>query len=89
MGGDLEREYQVTAGLSRSLIDYKFSLGLEGKAAWVDTKADRGNFEKEYFLGPSVQYRPSPPLTVNFAPTIGLAAESPDAQIWLNVGYEF
>lgn len=89
LGGDLEREYQVSAGLTRTLIDYKLSLGVEGKAAWVDTKTDRGNFEKEYFLGPSIQYRPHPPMTINFAPTFGLTSESPEAQIWLNVGWEF
>ncbi len=88
VSGDLEREYRVDSGLSCSLIDYKLSLGVEGRAAYTDTKEDRGNFEKQYYLGPTIQYRPYPPMTINIAPTFGLGADSAKAQIWFNVGWE-
>jgi len=40
-------------------------------------------------LGPSIQYRPLPQMTINFAPLVGLTDDSPDAQIYLNLGWEF
>lgn len=88
-GGDLEHEYSVRSGLSYSAIDSKLALGAECEALFTDTRADRGNFEKAVLVGPSLQYRPSPALTMNLAPLVGVTEDSPDAQIWSNVGWEF
>ncbi|MEI6149943.1 MAG: hypothetical protein WCS01_12640 [bacterium] len=88
-GGDLEREYQFCSGLSYAVRDYKLALGAECKAAFTDTKEDRGNFENSVLLGPSLQYRPFPQMTMNFAPLFGMTSDSPDAQVWFNTGWEF
>jgi hypothetical protein len=88
-GGDLEREYQICSGLSYALRDYKLALGAECKAAFTDTREDRGTFENSILLGPSLQYRPFPQMTMNFAPLIGVTDESPDAQVFFNTGWEF
>ncbi len=89
MGGDREYEYQVTGGLSYSVIDSRLSIGAETRALMADTKEDRGNFTENVFVGPSLQYRPLPQMTVNFAPLIGVTGNSPDAQFFVNVGWEF
>lgn len=88
-GGDLEREYQFCSGLSYAVRDYKLALGGECKAAFTDTKADRGDFENSVLIGPSVQYRPFPQMTMNFAPLFGVTSDSPTAQVWFNTGWEF
>lgn len=88
-GGALEREYQLCSGLSYSVRDYKLSLGGECRAAFTDTKEDRGAFSNDVQLGPSVQYRPFPQMTLNFAPLFGVTSESNRAQMWFNVGWEF
>jgi len=87
--GDLEREYQVCNGLSYTLLDYKLAVGVEGREVFTDAKQDRGSFTTEIVLGPSFQYRPITHCYVNFAPLVGVTDESPDAQLWLNAGYEF
>jgi len=88
-GGDLEREYQLCSGLSYAVRDYKLAVGGECKAAFTDTKEDRGNFDDSVLLGPSIQYRPFPQMTMNFAPLVGVTDSSPKAQLWFNAGWEF
>ncbi len=40
-------------------------------------------------IGPSIQWKPVKNFTMNFAPLIGTTNESPAAQIYLNMGWEF
>lgn len=87
-GGELEREYSVRSGVSYTVRDSKLAVGAECQASFTDVKADRGNFEDSVVVGPSFQYRPSPQLTLNFAPLIGVTENSPDAQVWFNCGWE-
>lgn len=88
-GGEREYEYQLTGAISYTVIDEKFSVGAEGIIALTDVKDDRGNFSDSYLIGPSFQFRPIPPMTINLAPLIGIGQDSPRAQVFLNIGYEF
>lgn len=88
-GGDLEREYQLCSGLSYSVRDYKLAVGAECKAAFTDTKEARGTFDDDVLLGPSIQYRPFPQMTMNIAPLFGVTDNSDKAQLWFNAGWEF
>ena len=88
-GGDLEREYSVRSGLSYSAWDYKLAVGAECQASFTDTRADRGDFETSVVIGPSLQYRPFPQMTMNCAPLIGVTDDAPKAQVWFNTGWEF
>lgn len=87
--GEREYEYQLTGGLSYSVIDSKLWVGLEGQMIAIDTKEDRGDYDWEYLLGPSIQYRPLPQVHVTFAPLVGLTEDSPDFRAFLVIGYEF
>jgi hypothetical protein len=88
-GGAREIEYQISGGLSYTVIDEKFSAGIEAKALFTDDHDHRGTFTDQYLVGPSFQYRPLPQLTINLAPLVGIGDNSPDAEVTLNVGYEF
>jgi len=85
----LTNEWQFTAGVARTITDMKISLGGEIQAIWADTAQDRGNFDKEFFIGPSIQWRPQPRMVVNLSLLKGIGADSPDARTYLNVGWEF
>src|ERR1035437_1590143 len=73
-GGLQENSREWTAGISRTVRDAKLSLGLETKLALVDrkdSKGIRGNLEKQFGIGPSLQVRPLPPMHLDFAALIG------------------
>lgn len=91
LGGEKEYEYQVTSGLSYTIIDSKLSAGIEAIGMIADVQGDRGNFgqSEAIFVGPSVQYRPMPQVTMNLAPLFGVTDDSPDARVFINFGYEF
>lgn len=91
MGGEKEYEYQVTAGVSYTIVDSKLSAGLEVIGMVADVKGHRGDFSESeaVFVGPSVQVKPTPQITANFAPLFGVTDDSPDARLFINFGYEF
>ncbi|MFT3683906.1 MAG: hypothetical protein QM783_03080 [Phycisphaerales bacterium] len=88
-GEEREHEYAVTTGISRTIVDEKLSIGAESVLSLTDVKGHRGDMATSLVIGPDLQWRPVPNLTVNFAPLIGVTNESPAAQIYLNVGWEF
>jgi hypothetical protein len=89
LGGTGENDYGFTAGLSKTLDDQRLSLGGELKIEYIDTSATRGDYEKVFLLGPSLQYRPTTHVHMDFAPLLGLGGDSPAMQALFVVGYEF
>ena len=88
-GGEYENEYELTAAASRNLSGDRFALGAEMKAALVDTKVDRGDFEEELLVGPSLQYHATSEFHMGLATLIGIGSESPEMEAVLRLGYEF
>jgi hypothetical protein len=88
-GGAQENGYEITAGVSKTLVDQRFSVGAEVKAAWIDEKADRGNYQNEVLLGPSFQFRPVPNAHIDVAPLFGVSDDSPEAKVTILFGWEF
>ncbi len=88
-GGELERNYEITAGISKTLVDSKFSVGAEIKAAMADVESDRGNFANEVLIGPSVQFLPLPNAHIDFAALAGVTDDSPDAKLTFVFGWAF
>ncbi|MCB9843608.1 MAG: transporter [Phycisphaeraceae bacterium] len=89
LGGEREHEYQITTALSYSVIDSTLSLGVENIFTFADVANDRGDFTTKFAIGPSIQWKPLAPLTFNISPLIGIGKDSPDMQLWINVGWEF
>lgn len=88
-GGVQENGYEITAGLSKTLVDQRFSVGAEVKAAWIDEEGSRGDYQNEVLVGPSFQFRPVPNAHIDIAPLIGCTDESPDAKLTFVFGWEF
>jgi len=89
LGDEREAEYEINGGISYTVIDPKFSIGLEGKADFTDSKGNRGDYAQSYLVGPDLQYKPLPPVTINLVGLVGFGPDAPDAQVTLNLGYEF
>ena len=96
-----EHEYQVTAGLSKTLSDRSLSLGLELRTEFHDVAGARMKslFDQAYLLGPSICWYPVPPMHVLLASLAGAAKgefNSGDStafgaafENWLVVGWTF
>jgi hypothetical protein len=83
-------ENGISAGLSYSLKDDVISVGMELKAARENSLLDTG--EKKWMstvkLGPSLMYRLTAAGSVEFAPLIGIGAQSERSQTWLVLSWE-
>jgi hypothetical protein len=89
ISGALANTYEITAGISHTLVDERFSLGAEVKGSITDEHGSRGDFTNELLIGPSLQYRSGKHVHMDFAPLVGIGADSPAAQIFFVMGYEF
>ena len=88
-GEDLEHEYAATLGLSYTVLDEKLSVGAEAEASFVDTKANRGDYSKEVYVGPSIQYRPRKNAHIDVAPLLGVTDDAKRAKVFAVFGWEF
>jgi hypothetical protein len=88
-GGNQENGYEITAGLSKTLVDQRFAVGAEVKAACIDDKTDRGDYTNEVLLGPSFQFRPVANAHIDVVPLFGVTDDSPETKLTLLFGWEF
>jgi hypothetical protein len=88
-GGEREYTYEIDGGISYTVVDEKFSVGAETKVEFISTQGNRANYETSIMVGPSVQWRPVPPLSINLAPLFGVTDDAPTARVYLNIGWEF
>lgn len=88
-GGARESAYEITAGVSKTLVDQRFAVGAEVKSAWIDEEGSRGDFDNEVLVGPSFQFRPAPNAHFDLAPLFGCTNDSPDSKITILFGWEF
>jgi hypothetical protein len=89
MGGEQTNAQELTLGLSHTVRDEKFSIGAETKLAWEDVKGDRGNYAREFLLGPSIQVRPLPQAHLDIVMLAGLNDDAPRAKGIFILGWEF
>jgi len=88
-GGLRESGYELTGGISKTLLDQRLSVGGEVKWAATTDDTDRHQFANEVLIGPSFQYRPTRNSHFDLAPLFGTTNDSPDAKITFLFGWEF
>jgi len=88
-GGEREYTYEIDGGLSYTVVDEKFSVGAETKIEFISTHGHRANYETSILIGPSMQWRPVPQMSVNLAPLFGVTDDSATARVYLNIGWEW
>jgi hypothetical protein len=92
VGDAHETSNEWTLGLSRTLRDTKVSGGVETQYAWVNEDragGGRTDFEHEFLIGPSFQFRPLPQMHLDLAPLFGVTDAAPRAKVYFVMGYEF
>ncbi len=92
LGGQQENSNEWTVGISHTVRDTKFDFGLETQLALVNSlqaSGSRGAFEKQFWIGPSLQLRPLPQMHIDFAPLIGVTDAASRAKGFVVLGYEF
>jgi len=87
-GGTHETEIALSAAVSYTVRDGELALGIETKVERASGDGVHGPFEVEVLLGPSVQWRPTPRVHVDFVPLFGLTGDSPTLEAYLVVGID-
>jgi hypothetical protein len=88
-GGAREFEEAVTGGVSYSVIDDVFSVGIELEWTRVTEKGARGDPERMIVGGPSIQWRPTPSTHFDVVTLFGLGHDDRDLTVFLVYGIDF
>jgi len=91
-GGAIETSNEWTTGLSYTLADTKFALGMETQLALVNDRISpgvRSPFSKQFLIGPSIQFRPLPQMHLDFAPLFGATKDASQSKTFVVLGWEF
>lgn len=92
MGGTQENSNEWTVGISHTVKDRRVDMGVETQLALVnelDGAGGRTPFEKQFFIGPSMQFRPLPQMHIDVAPLIGVTTAASRSKVIVVLGYEF
>ena len=89
VGGEREQEFQVTGGLSYTVIDGKLGVGIEAFYDHDTVKGARGSEANIFQIGPSIQWRVTKNIHVDLNCMFGTNRDS-DRQVgFLIIGYDF
>lgn len=89
IGGEREQEFQVTSGLSYSVIDRLLGVGVETKYDNDTVRYHRGDPENQFLIGPSVQLRLTDRSHVDLSCMFGTNEVSQRQEAFVVVGYDF
>src|SRR5262249_24779822 len=89
IGDDREREYAVSQGLSYTLIDERFSAGVEMKFSSESDKDTRSSPENKFLIGQSLQWRPTERTQLDVVPLVGVNDEAPEVELFVFFGFDF
>ena len=88
-GWDREQEFQIPAGLSYTVVDGVFSVGVEFLYDHDTVKGERGHPAHQVNVGPSIQIRPTRHLHIDASCMFGCNNSSDNEIAWIIVGYDF
>ncbi len=88
-GGEREQEIKVTGGLSYTVIDGKFGVGVEAFYDRATVHGARGDEANIFAIGPSVQWRITDHLHVDLNCMFGTNEDTERHIAFLVVGYDF
>jgi len=96
LAGEYEKELALTAAIARTVVDERFSVGIEVKGEMVDKEGDAFPASHEVLAGPSLQWIPVPAVHLDLVLLFGFESERgsdgrstvPLAEPMLVIGYE-
>jgi len=86
---DRVAEFQISGGLSYTVLDEKIGLGVEAKYVQESTHFDRGEPEQKFLIGPSVQFRLTSRLHLDLVCLFGTNRDAQRHEGWMVLGYDF
>ena len=89
VSGERETELAWSHALSMPLIDRKLLAGMECRWAGTTVQNNRKSVTEEFLIGPSIQYRPTNRTFVDIVGLFGTTVDSPTAQMYIILGYQF
>lgn len=88
-GGEREEEFQISGGLSYSVLDGRIGIGVEALYDHVTVQGGRGEPENQFNIGPSVQFRVTKNLHIDLSCLFGTNEDSVQQIGYLVIGYDF
>jgi hypothetical protein len=88
-GEERAKEYAEALAISKTIVDRKFSLGIEAQYASESVEGSRDNPENSLNIGPSLQWRPVPEMHVDLSVMPGFTDDAPDILSFIVIGYDF
>jgi hypothetical protein len=98
LGGNAENEWDLTGGISRTIVDQVFHVGVEAYAEVHDRRGDRFKFgqgERLFLAGPSFLWHPVAPMHLLISPLFGEGSPGGGesmraaARLWFVAGWTF
>jgi hypothetical protein len=89
VGGGRGSELGFSDAISYTIVDEKFSLGIEMKLERSSGPNLDGKPEVEFLIGPSAQWRPCPRVHLDLVPLFGATEDSPYVETFVVLGIDF
>jgi hypothetical protein len=89
IGGARTTEWQVNQGFSYTVIDDVFSVGVEMKYVDESERGSRGQPERKFLIGPSVQFRPTKNTHIDLVATWGTNQDAQNFEGFVVFGFDF
>ncbi len=89
LGQNREQEFQVTGGLSYTVIDGKLGVGIETFYDHDSVKGARGHAAEKFTVGPSIQWRVTKNIHVDLNCMFGTNRDADREMGFLIIGYDF
>jgi hypothetical protein len=89
LSGSKTTEWQVTQGISYTVIDGFCSVGAEMKYVREDAGNVRGDEEHKFLVGPSIQFRPTRNTHLDFVALFGTNEHAPEVEGYIVFGVDF
>ena len=89
IGGERATEWQISQGFSYSVIDSQLGIGVEMKYVDETARGARGDSERKFLIGPSVQWRPTPRMHIDLTALWGTNEDAQNFEGFVVIGYDF
>ena len=88
LSGGEEEVLGATAALSYTVVDQRFSVGVEAQYERATVNTNRDDVEETFYLGPSLQFRFNNRTHLDIAPLFGLTEPSNIMQLFIVFGID-
>lgn len=89
IGGERATEFAIQGGISYTVIDGKLGVGIELQYKDESVAGGRGDAERKFLIGPSIQWRPTPRTHLDFVAQWGTNRDAQNFEGFVVFGIDF